>query len=287
MENPYNAKIGKTYVPPATVADSFLRGTPAGWVEATNTEIKTLLGLALTQTANAVGFSISGGTTSKQLTVALDANVSGTNTGDVSLATNHGLGLTNQVLNMGTPSSVTGASTNSVTTTTHTHAIDLTAPPAIGETTPSTGKFTTLRTTSQFFDSALSADGKYSGIVEAGTIGTAALAFGESVYLASTGKWEKTKADAAATAKDKLGICVLAGASNAATVILLFGNIRADSLFPSFTVGAPVFLSAATAGALTSTAPTGTTDFVVRCVGFANTADELFWNPSNDYITLV
>jgi hypothetical protein len=68
--------------------------------------------------------------------------------------------------------------------------------------------------------------------------------------------------------------------------ILLFGKIRADALFPSMTVGAPVYLSAATAGVVTSTAPTGTTDFVVRKVGFANTADELFWNPSNDYITL-
>jgi len=75
MDNPYNAKIGKTYVPPATVADSFLRGTPAGWVEATNAEIKTLLGLALTQTANAVGFSISGGTTSKSFTVELNSVV--------------------------------------------------------------------------------------------------------------------------------------------------------------------------------------------------------------------
>ncbi len=41
----------------------------------------------------------------------------------VTLATNHGLGLSGQVLSMGTPSEVTGTSTNSVTTTTHTHAL--------------------------------------------------------------------------------------------------------------------------------------------------------------------
>lgn len=41
----------------------------------------------------------------------------------VTLATNHGLALSGQQLAMGTPSSITTASTNSVTTTTHTHAI--------------------------------------------------------------------------------------------------------------------------------------------------------------------
>lgn len=41
---------------------------------------------ALTLTAIATGFTIAGGTTSKTLTVPLDASVSGTNTGDQSLA---------------------------------------------------------------------------------------------------------------------------------------------------------------------------------------------------------
>ena len=80
----------------------------------------------LTLTAQTNGFTISGGTTSKTLTVALDASVSGTNTGDVSLATNNGLSLTNQVLAMGTPSTVSGSTTNSVTTSTHTHALTVT-----------------------------------------------------------------------------------------------------------------------------------------------------------------
>jgi len=222
-----------------TAENDILVGSPSPfgtWVKKTLVEFKTILGLFLSQTSESIGFTISGGTTSKTLTVPLDASVSGTNTGDQDLS---GL-LTKQMV----------------------------------ENDP------------LLLDAALSADGKYSGIVEAGTIGTAALAFGESVYLASTGKWEKTKADAAATATGKLGMCVLAGASNEPTTILLFGKIRADAQFPSFTVGAPVYLSAAMAGVLTSTAPTGTTDFVVRCVGYANTADELFWNPSNDYITL-
>ncbi len=42
----------------------------------------------------------------------------------VTLATNHGLSLAGQVLALGTPGTVTGSSTNAVTTTTHTHALD-------------------------------------------------------------------------------------------------------------------------------------------------------------------
>lgn len=137
-------------------------------------------------------------------------------------------------------------------------------------------------------DAALSADGKYSGIVEAGTA-AAALAFGQVCYfVAASSRWNLAKADVATTSAAKLGICVLAAAANGdPTVILLFGKVRADSLYPTFTIGAPVYVSAATAGSPTSTAPTGTTDFVVRKIGAANSGDELFFNPSNDYVTLV
>ena len=41
------------------------------------------------------------------------------------------------------------------------------------------------------------------------------------------------------------------------------------------------------AGVLTSTAPTGTTDFVVRIVGQADAADVVFFKPDNAYATLV
>ena len=131
------------------------------------------------------------------------------------------------------------------------------------------------------------ADAEYSGIVEDGTAG-AALSFGELVYLAvADSRWEKTKADAVATSAGKLGMCVLAAASDGdPTKILLWGNIRADSQFPSLTVGAQTFIDAATAGVITNTAPSGTENFVVRVIGFGNTADELFFCPSPDYYTL-
>jgi hypothetical protein len=140
--------------------------------------------------------------------------------------------------------------------------------------------------TAIILDTALSADGKYSGIVEAGTAG-ATLAFGDLVYLAAAdSRWELADADAAATAGGvKLGMCVLAAASDgSATTILLFGKIRADAVFPTFTISAPVHVGT-TAGDVVVTAPSGTGD-IVRIVGHANTADELFFHPSTDWIEL-
>jgi len=136
-------------------------------------------------------------------------------------------------------------------------------------------------------DAAISGDGHYCGIAEAGTLGET-VAFGEVVYLkAADSQWYLAKADVTATSGAvKIGICLVAGNDNDATTILLWGKINAAAKFPSFTISAPVFISAATAGLLTSTAPTGTTNFVVRIVGYANTADELFFCPDNTYLEL-
>jgi hypothetical protein len=148
------------------------------------------------------------------------------------------------------------------------------------------GNITLGESTGQIvLDAALSADGTWSGIVEAGTAG-ATLAFGDLCYFqASDSRWELTDADAEATAGPlKLGICVLAAASDgSATNMLLFGKIRADSAFPTLTIGAPVYIST-TAGDLQTAQPSGTDD-VIRIAGYGNTADELFFNPSPDYIT--
>jgi len=131
--------------------------------------------------------------------------------------------------------------------------------------------------TAIILDAALSADGKYSGIVETGTAG-ATLAFGDVIYQAvGDDRWELAKADAASTSIHRLGICVQAAASDGdATTILLFGKVRADTAFPTFTKYATVYVSAATAGDLTSTKPTAG---IVRAVGHAISGDELFFNP--------
>ena len=131
-------------------------------------------------------------------------------------------------------------------------------------------------------DAELSEDGKYNGITRTGTAG-ATLAFGDVCYFAAAdNRWKLADADSAAKAQGLLGICVLAAANDGdATNILLIGMVRADTAFPSFTVGAPVFLST-TDGDLSSTAPSGTGD-IIRIVGQAWTADELWFCPSPDF----
>jgi len=133
-------------------------------------------------------------------------------------------------------------------------------------------------------DAALSADGKYSGICEAGTAG-AVLAFGDLVYLAvADSRWELCDASAEATAFGKIGICVLAAAGDgSATTILLFGKVRVAA-FPTLTIGAPVYMSE-TAGDITSTAPT-TSGAIVRIIGYGNTAAELYFTLDNTYVEL-
>ena len=125
---------------------------------------------------------------------------------------------------------------------------------------------------------ALSADGKFCGITEEGVAG-ATLTFGQLVYKAvGDSRWELADASDPATAIGKIGICVLAAANDGSvTKVLLWGKVRADGAFPTMTIGAPVYISE-TAGAVVSTAPT-TALAVVRIVGFANTADELFFCP--------
>lgn len=140
-------------------------------------------------------------------------------------------------------------------------------------------KITTIQ-----LDTALS-DGEYSGFIEPGTAG-ATLAFGDSVYFAvGDSRWELTDADAEATAFGKIGICVLAAtADGSATTILLWGNVRADTAFPTLTIGAPVHIGV-TAGDIQVAAPTGSSD-VVRIIGYGNTANELYFCPDNAYVEI-
>lgn len=113
----------------------------------------------------------------------------------------------------------------------------------------------------------------------------ATIAQWEAVYLTSSSTWALTDADAAATAGTVMvALAAEAGtASNPLRVVLPGTFVRNDAW--AWTVGGPIYLST-TAGALTQTAPSATDD-VVRIVGYATTADTIYWNPSNDYITIV
>jgi hypothetical protein len=155
-------------------------------------------------------------------------------------------------------------------------------------TTPSAfttgGTITLAENSSIALDPAGSADGKYTGITVTATSGYTQ-AFGDLVYLDPTdSRWEATDANAAAgadgDARGLLGMVVVAGTDGNACTILLNGIIRADAKFPTFTVNNPIYVSE-TAGLVTQTQPT-TTDVVIRFVGSALTADEMYFNP--DYI---
>jgi len=132
-------------------------------------------------------------------------------------------------------------------------------------------------------DIALSADGQYNAIMMiAGTAGTN-LAFGEFVYFAvADSKWEKAKGDAEATIAPMTGIVVVAGNENAAITVMLIGSVRADAAFPALTVGAPVFISAATAGAVTSTELT--TGQYQKAIGWAVDANTIILTGNTDWV---
>lgn len=79
----------------------------------------------------------------------------------------------------------------------------------------------------------------------------------------------------------KLGICLLAANDNDATEILLYGKVR-SAAFPAFTIGSAVYLDD-TAGDLCVAQPSSA-NFAIRKVGYALTAEDLLFAPSNDYI---
>lgn len=129
-------------------------------------------------------------------------------------------------------------------------------------------------------DPAGSADGAYSGITMTATAGYTQ-AFGDLVYLSSVdSRWEAADADAATTGDRLLAMVVVAGTDGNACTLLMSGTIRADAKFPALTIGSAVYVGEA-AGEIQVAIPTGA-DNVIRRVGYALTADSIYFNPSMD-----
>jgi hypothetical protein len=131
------------------------------------------------------------------------------------------------------------------------------------------------------FDSLLSADEKYSGSTFDGILGTT-LAFGDLVYLNKTDdRWEKTDADAEATAGNvMLAIVLAAGGDGDTRLLLSLGFVREDD-WNFAESGEPVFVSLTT-GEMTQDVSAYTTGDIVRVIGYASTiADQIHFNPSN------
>ncbi len=137
-------------------------------------------------------------------------------------------------------------------------------------------------------DPVLSADWKYTWLTITWTA-WATLAFGDLIYLDPTdSRRELVDANAAAwadwDARWLVWICVLAASwDGQATNILLNWVVRADTAFPTLTINAPIYASE-TAWDVVVTQPT-TTDVVIRVLWFWLTADSMYFNPSNDFIT--
>lgn len=105
----------------------------------------------------------------------------------------------------------------------------------------------------------------------------------DCVYLTSSSTWALTDADAIGTAGNVL--IMMAGASgtvsNPLRVIEPGSWVRNDAW--NWTVGGVLYLDTAVAGGLTQTAPSGEDD-VVKIVGYAVTADVIYFDPSVNWI---
>jgi len=112
--------------------------------------------------------------------------------------------------------------------------------------------------------------------------GYSAAAF-DLVILGGSSTWLEADADAAGTSINMMGLTLAAASSGAAVNVALPGSFVRDDTF-NFTPGAALYVSG-TLGAMTHTKPTGSGD-IVRTVGYALTADVVFFQPSSDFVVL-
>ena len=103
------------------------------------------------------------------------------------------------------------------------------------------------------------------------------------VYMGSSGKWLEADADATGTSINMLAVALEAKTDTQAMNVALPGSFVRDDTW-NWTIGVPLYVST-TLGAITATTPSGSGD-VVRTVGFAVTADIIYFNPSPDYLTV-
>ena len=105
----------------------------------------------------------------------------------------------------------------------------------------------------------------------------------EIVVLQADGKFDKSDASAVATAQGMCGIALEAGTDTNPMLVGLAGSFVRDDTW-AWTVGAELFMSL-TAGAITETKPSATTE-IVRMIGHAVSADVIYFNPDNTYLEI-
>ena len=110
------------------------------------------------------------------------------------------------------------------------------------------------------------------------------IAQGMLVYLSASGVWTPADADAEVSSSYLLGI-TLSSSIEGGVLIRGFYNLFADYLQGTFRPGSPCYISES-AGSVDFTPPSASGDFV-RIVGHAtDTANVIYFNPSNDYIEI-
>lgn len=120
---------------------------------------------------------------------------------------------------------------------------------------------------------ALGTDLTAVGLIDSVTVDTNATGIGAALYMAADGNYDEADADAAAT----MPVTALALETGIGTKkILLQGYIRKDAW--TWTPGGLIYADVTT-GAMSQTAPIGTGD-QVQVVGWAKTADIMYFNPS-------
>jgi len=105
---------------------------------------------------------------------------------------------------------------------------------------------------------------------------------GEVGFL-TAGEIEKAKADAEATTKNMLVMATATINAEAAGVFALNGNVTVTA--HGFTIGAPLFISAATAGAITNTRPDTSTN-QLRVIGYAVDTNTIRFDPSKTWVEI-
>lgn len=126
-------------------------------------------------------------------------------------------------------------------------------------------------------DTDHTANGPTTNTLNAGTT----IAIGELLYLATDGEWALADADAESTASGMLAVALAAGTDNNPLLVALPGSFVRDDTY-NFTIGDVLYVST-TAGGITATAPSATGD-VVRVVGYAVSADIIYFNPGATWV---
>ena len=115
--------------------------------------------------------------------------------------------------------------------------------------------------------------------------GSGTVVTGKIYHYKSDGSWELSDPNSAATSDGLLGVALDDGTASSVGM-LLRGMVTIIDIGGTEAVGDVLYLSADTTGTAVNAAPSGSGD-IVRVIGYClSTDDQIWFNPSPDYITL-